>query len=59
MTGPLRIAGFTTAISGLIAPAAGRLRPSHPDLLVRVRMVCAAHGFSPRIVHAATHRSAV
>lgn len=37
MTGPLRIAGFTTAISGLIAPAAGRLRHSHPDLLVRVR----------------------
>ncbi|MEU1791639.1 LysR family transcriptional regulator [Streptomyces sparsogenes] len=36
-TGPLRIAGFTTAISGLIAPAAGRLRHSHPDLLVRVR----------------------
>ncbi|GHJ37853.1 LysR family transcriptional regulator [Streptomyces sp. TS71-3] len=37
LTGPLRIAGFTTAISGLIAPAAGRLRHSHPDLLVRVR----------------------
>jgi DNA-binding transcriptional LysR family regulator len=37
MTGPLRIAGFTTAISGLIAPAAGRLRRSHPDLLVQVR----------------------
>ncbi|MFC9648589.1 LysR family transcriptional regulator [Streptomyces sp. NPDC056937] len=37
MTGPLRIAGFTTAISGVIAPAAGRLRHSHPDLLVRVR----------------------
>ncbi|MGH3313701.1 MAG: LysR family transcriptional regulator [Streptomyces sp.] len=37
MTGPLRIAGFTTAISGLIAPAAGRLRHSHPDLLVQVR----------------------
>ncbi|MFD7506182.1 LysR family transcriptional regulator [Streptomyces sp. NPDC059850] len=36
MTGPLRIAGFTTAISGLVAPAAGRLRRSHPDLLVRV-----------------------
>ena len=36
-TGPLRIAGFTTAISGLIAPAAGRLRRSHPDLLVQVR----------------------
>ncbi len=37
MTGPLRIAGFTTAISGLIAPAAGRLRRSHPELLVQVR----------------------
>ncbi|WP_432253907.1 LysR family transcriptional regulator [Streptomyces sp. HNM1019] len=37
MTGPLRIAGFTTAISGLIAPAAGRLRHSHPGLLVQVR----------------------
>ncbi|WP_026361001.1 LysR family transcriptional regulator [Amycolatopsis nigrescens] len=36
-TGPLRIAGFTTAISGLIAPAAGRLRRSHPDILVQVR----------------------
>lgn len=36
-TGPLRIAGFTTAISGLIAPAAGRLRRSHPDVLVQVR----------------------
>lgn len=37
MAGPLRIAGFTTAISGLIAPAAGRLRHSHPNLLVQVR----------------------
>ncbi|WP_238545240.1 MULTISPECIES: LysR family transcriptional regulator [Streptomyces] len=37
MAGPLRIAGFNTAISGLIAPAAGRLRHSHPDLLVQVR----------------------
>ncbi|MGW7276555.1 LysR family transcriptional regulator [Streptomyces sp. NPDC054864] len=37
MNGPLRLAGFTTAISRLIAPAAGRLRHSHPDLLVQVR----------------------
>lgn len=37
LAGPLRIAGFTTAISGLIAPTAGRLRHSHPDLLVQVR----------------------
>ncbi|NUS82012.1 MAG: LysR family transcriptional regulator [Streptomyces sp.] len=37
MAGPLRMAGFPTAISGLIAPAAGRLRHSHPDLLVQVR----------------------
>lgn len=36
-TGPLRIAGFTTAISGLIAPAAGRLRRSHPEISVQVR----------------------
>lgn len=36
-TGPLRIAGFTTAISGLIAPAAGRLRRSHPEIGVQVR----------------------
>jgi DNA-binding transcriptional LysR family regulator len=35
--GPLRITGFTTAISGLIAPAAGQLRRSHPELLVQVR----------------------
>jgi DNA-binding transcriptional LysR family regulator len=35
--GPLRIAGFTTAISGLVAPAAGRLRRGHPGLLVQVR----------------------
>ncbi|MGC7098377.1 LysR family transcriptional regulator [Amycolatopsis lurida] len=34
--GPLRIAGFTTAISGLVAPAAGRLRRSHPGLVVQV-----------------------
>ncbi|EPH41357.1 hypothetical protein STRAU_5593 [Streptomyces aurantiacus JA 4570] len=37
MAGPLRIGGFNTAISGLIAPAAGRLRHSHPDLQVQVR----------------------
>ncbi|MFD8377069.1 LysR family transcriptional regulator [Streptomyces sp. NPDC059679] len=37
MAGPLRMAGFTTAVSGLIAPAAGRLRHSHPDLVVQVR----------------------
>ncbi|MEU5100828.1 MULTISPECIES: LysR family transcriptional regulator [unclassified Streptomyces] len=37
VAGPLRIAGFNTAIGGLIAPAAGRLRHSHPDLLVQVR----------------------
>ncbi|HWU06915.1 MAG TPA: LysR family transcriptional regulator [Streptomyces sp.] len=37
MTGPLRMAGFTTAISGLIAPAAGQLRHSRPHLRVQVR----------------------
>lgn len=37
LAGPLRIAGFPTAISGLIGPAAGSLRRSHPDLLVQVR----------------------
>lgn len=46
MTGPLRIAGFTTAISGLIAPAAGRLRHSHPDLLVQVRECDTAESMS-------------
>ena len=36
-TGPLRIAGFNTAIGGIIAPAAGKLRRSHPELQVQVR----------------------
>ncbi|MGW7068783.1 LysR family transcriptional regulator [Streptomyces sp. NPDC054855] len=45
VTGPLRLAGFTTAISGLIAPAAGRLRQSHPDLLVQVRECDTAKSF--------------
>ncbi|NYH80236.1 DNA-binding transcriptional LysR family regulator [Actinopolyspora biskrensis] len=37
MSRPLRVAGFTTAVSGLIAPAAGQLRNSHPDFQVHVR----------------------
>ncbi|MBO2448801.1 LysR family transcriptional regulator [Actinomadura barringtoniae] len=36
-TGPLRMAGFTTAAAGLLAPAAGRLKTTHPDLRVLVR----------------------
>ncbi|WP_240487344.1 LysR family transcriptional regulator [Actinomadura flavalba] len=36
-TGPLRFAGFTTAVSGLIAPAAGALRRDEPGLGVAVR----------------------
>lgn len=35
--GPLRMCGFTTAISGLVAPAAGRLRRADPGLEVKVR----------------------
>ncbi|MEV4674085.1 LysR substrate-binding domain-containing protein [Actinomadura sp. NPDC049382] len=36
-TGPLRMCGFTTAVGGLIAPAAGALRRDDPDLAVEVR----------------------
>jgi len=36
-TGPLRMSGFTTAAAGLLAPAAGRLKMTHPDLRVLVR----------------------
>lgn len=46
LTGPLRIAGFTTAISALIAPTAGRLRRSHPGLLVQVRECDSAESMS-------------
>lgn len=35
--GPLRMAGFTTAVGGLIAPAAGALRRDDPDLAIEVR----------------------
>ncbi len=35
--GPLRMCGFTTAVSGLIAPAAGRLTAADPDLAVEIR----------------------
>ncbi|WP_254716434.1 LysR family transcriptional regulator [Actinomadura sp. WMMB 499] len=35
--GPLRMCGFTTAVSGLIAPAAGRLRRADPRLPIEIR----------------------
>ncbi|GAA4375980.1 LysR family transcriptional regulator [Actinomadura verrucosospora] len=35
--GPLRMCGFTTAVSGLVAPAAGALLRDDPDLVVEVR----------------------
>ncbi|WP_329521568.1 LysR family transcriptional regulator [Spirillospora sp. NBC_01491] len=36
-SGPLRMCGFTTAISGLVAPAAGLLRRADPALSLQVR----------------------
>ncbi|NVI91546.1 LysR family transcriptional regulator [Actinomadura sp. BRA 177] len=35
--GPLRMCGFTTAVGGLVAPAAGALLRDDPDLRVEVR----------------------
>lgn len=35
--GPLRMCGFTTAVGGLVAPAAGALMRADPDLTVEVR----------------------
>lgn len=35
--GPLRMCGFTTAVGGLIAPAAGALRRDDPGLTVEIR----------------------
>ncbi|HEY8479479.1 MAG TPA: LysR family transcriptional regulator [Spirillospora sp.] len=35
--GPLRMCGFTTAIGGLVAPAAGALRREDPDLAIEIR----------------------
>ncbi|WP_245666841.1 LysR family transcriptional regulator [Actinomadura latina] len=35
--GPLRMCGFTTAVGGLVAPAAGALLRDDPDLKVEVR----------------------
>jgi DNA-binding transcriptional LysR family regulator len=37
VVGPLRMAGFTTAVGGLIAPAAGALRRDAPDLAIEIR----------------------
>lgn len=37
VTGPLRMCGFTTAVGGLVAPAAGILLRDDPDLRVEVR----------------------
>ncbi|RFS82928.1 LysR family transcriptional regulator [Actinomadura spongiicola] len=37
VTGPLRMCGFTTAVGGLIAPAAGALRRDDPELVVEIR----------------------
>ncbi|WP_246178978.1 LysR family transcriptional regulator [Actinomadura decatromicini] len=37
VTGPLRMCGFTTAVGGLIAPAAGALHRADPDLVIEVR----------------------
>jgi DNA-binding transcriptional LysR family regulator len=36
-TGPLRMCGFTTAVGGLIAPAAGALTREDPGLAIEVR----------------------
>lgn len=35
--GPLRMCGFTTAVGGLVAPAAGALLRDDPDLAVEIR----------------------
>ncbi|MFI0484793.1 LysR family transcriptional regulator [Actinomadura sp. 9N215] len=35
--GPLRMCGFTTAVGGLIAPAAGALRRADPGLTIEIR----------------------
>ncbi|WUI02170.1 LysR family transcriptional regulator [Spirillospora sp. NBC_00431] len=37
VAGPLRMCGFTTAVGGLIAPAAGALRRDDPELTVEIR----------------------
>ncbi|WP_243717065.1 LysR family transcriptional regulator [Actinomadura darangshiensis] len=36
-SGPLRMCGFTTAVGGLVAPAAGALLRDDPDLAIEVR----------------------
>lgn len=38
-TGPVRLAGFSTAVAGLLAPAAAALRESRPQLQVQVHEV--------------------
>ncbi|GAA4242228.1 LysR family transcriptional regulator [Actinomadura meridiana] len=37
VTGPLRMCGFTTAVGGLVAPAAGALLREDPSLTIEVR----------------------
>ncbi|MGH3244521.1 MAG: LysR family transcriptional regulator [Spirillospora sp.] len=37
VAGPLRMSGFTTAVGGLIAPAAGALRREDPGLTIEIR----------------------
>lgn len=43
--GPLHVAGFSAAVSALLAPVAARLRARHPRLAVRVRETDTPEGF--------------
>lgn len=49
--GRLRIAGFPTAMSGLIAPACALLNAEHPELSVQVTEVEAGVGFDQLLSH--------
>ncbi|MFI8946187.1 LysR family transcriptional regulator [Streptomyces sp. NPDC053750] len=43
--GPLRVTGFSTAVSVLLAPMAARLRERHPRLSLRIRETGVAENF--------------